>query len=290
MLLKEIDPFVRQAIIGSISRSTEYDVFYELRASDCRLFYIISGRGSIIIENEPYDLHAGDAILFQSGTKYIWQTVGNEVLHYISINFDYTHRFSHIRKPFHPVHADMFSDEDVLESIVFSNSTILNRHILLPNAQALEAKFRRLVTEYYLGGAFSDELLSTLLKALIISIVREFNIGSTQSSGGGFELTRDIMQYIQGHYGEELSYDRLAEIYHLNPIYINRVFKKNSGISLHSFIVNYRINMAMELLRSTNTGVKEIAALVGFSDLPHFVRTFKRVTGRTPAKYRNSAE
>jgi two-component system response regulator YesN len=43
-------------------------------------------------------------------------------------------------------------------------------------------------------------------------------------------------------------------------------------------------------LRSTNIEVREIAFMVGFSDLPHFIKTFKKHTGKTPSKYRNSAE
>ncbi len=61
----------------------------------------------------------------------------------------------------------------------------------------------------------------------------------------------------------------------------------------HSFsnkAYKYRINMAMELLRSTNIEVREIAFMVGFSDLPHFIKTFKKHTGKTPSKYRTSAE
>ena len=76
----------------------------------------------------------------------------------------------------------------------------------------------------------------------------------------------------------------------MNPVYINRVFKKNSGVSLHNFLVNYRVNMAMEILRSSSIPVKEITSMVGFSDIPHFIKTFKKITGISPSKYRNSAD
>ena len=175
MLLKDINPFVRQAIIGSLSSNTKYDVFNELQSTDCRLFYIISGEGSMIIEGINHNLHFGDCILFQAGTKYVWQTNENQALNYISINFDYTHNFSHITKTFHPVHSNMFSKYDILENIVFCDCNILNKHIVLPHSNSYESKFRQIVTEYYLGGDFSDALLSSLLKYLIISIVRMLN-------------------------------------------------------------------------------------------------------------------
>lgn len=290
MLLTEINPFVRQAIINTLTSNTKYDVFYELRSADCRLFYIIAGKGNMIIKNKTYTLHPGDCILFQSGTRYVWQTFDQNMLHCITINFDYTRRFTQFRKPFHPVHSDMFVDRDILEQITFTDSTVLNEPIVLNNAHSFESTLRRLVTERYLGGDYSDELLSALLKSLIISIVRKLNADRKHLSGNGFELTSSIIQHIHNHYSESLSYDAFAELYHLNPIYMNRVFKKNTGVSLHAFLTNYRINTAMELLRSTNMGVKEIATTVGFSDFPHFIKTFKKATGKAPTDYRNSSE
>lgn len=290
MYLKEINPFVRQAIISSISSNTKYDIFNELRSTDCRLFYIISGEGSMIIEGFKYTLHSGDCILFQSGTRYIWQISENRELNYISINFDYTQNFSHIKKTFHPVHSNMFSNNDILENIIFSDCVLLNKHIILTDSNSYESKFRRIVTEYYLGGDFSDELLSSMLKSLIINIVRRLNNKDKNPPDNNFDLTRKIMQYIQNNYAEAISYESISKKFHLSPIYINRVFKKIAGVSLYAFLINYRINMAMELLRSTNMEVKEIACMVGFSDLPHFIKTFKQHTGKTPAKYRNSSE
>ncbi len=290
MLLKEIDPFVRQALIASINSNSKYDVFNELQSSDCRLFYIISGEGSMVIEGHKYPLKSGDCILFQSGTKYIWQTSQTSALNCIFINFDYSHNFSNIKKPFHPVHSNMFSSKDILESITFTDCPPLNKHIILSNSNSYEPKFRRIVSEFYLGGEFVDELLSSSLKSLIIRIIRDLNTNDKNPPNNNFELTRKIMQYIQNNYSQEISYESLSKIFHLNPIYLNRVFKKISGVSLYSFLIDYRINMAMELLRSTNIEVREIAFMVGFSDLPHFIKTFKKHTSKTPSKYRNSSE
>ena len=287
MLLNEINPYVRLAIIGTISSKTKYDVFFKLKTSDCRLFYILSGKGSIVIKNTQYTLHSGDCILFQSGTEYIWQPEENSNITYISINFDYTQNHSYIKKSFHPVHHDMFFQKDLLENINFQDSQILNNYIFITNCFSLENYFRQLVNEYYIGGNYSDESLSSLLKSIIISIVRKYELKKINSDKD-FELTKNIMQYIYENYNKELSYTNISKIFHLNPIYINRLFKKNSGVSLHSFIINYRINMAMELLRSTKTDIKEIAYMVGFTDVPHFTKTFKTHVNTTPTKYRNS--
>ncbi len=289
MLLSETKPFVRQAIISSLNRRTTYDVFYELRSADCRLFYIVSGKGSMMIEGETYNLTPGCMIYFSGGTRYMWQTVGDKSIEFIVINFDYTQNFSHIKKSFHPVHSDRFSDSDVLEHITLTDAAVLNRPIVLYNMTALESRLRLMTTEFNVGAdEYLGELLSLVLKSVLVSVVREKILDKEHRKS--MELTRDITEYIQNNYEKEITYETLSEIFYMNPVYINRIFKKNSGTSLHSFLLNYRINMAMELLRTSSAPVREIAGMVGFTDLPHFIKTFKKITGKTPGKYRNSAD
>lgn len=290
MLLKNIYPFIRQALINSMSFKTKNDVFIKLQSSDCRLFYIVSGSGNMIIENNSYKLIPGCVILFQSGTKYMWQTSKEDICKYISINFDYTHNFAHLKKSFHPMHSDLFTHDNILETITFSDVTQLNAPIVLYNLQTIESRLRTILTEFYINGKYCDELLSSLLKSVIINILQEIKLGDNNTSVQGLVMTKKIMQFIQNNYQKEITYDTIEENFHLNPIYLNRIFKKHAGTSLHAFIANYRISIAMELLRSSNAFIKEIASMVGFCDVYHFSKSFKKVTGKTPADYRNSSK
>lgn len=290
MLLKEIEPFVRQAVSATLTIHSKADVFNELQTSDCRLFYIISGKGNMIIEGASFELKPGCAILFQSGTRYMWQIDCEEGVHYIAINFDYTHNHAHIKKSFHPVHSNVFLPSDILENIVFLDCLELNTPIILRDATQLEARMKLLTTEYFLGDDYCDELLSSTLNSIIISMVRTLNKKNNPYGNKGFVMTQNIIQYIQHHYAEDISYETLAEIFHFNASHINRVFKKNTGKSLHAFLLDYRLNIAMELLRSQAIPINEIAIMVGFTDIPHFIKTFKKFTGKTPARYRCSNE
>ena len=290
MFLKEINPFVRRALIGHLSAKTSYDVFFELRAPDTRLFYIAGGEGEMVIEGEAHKIASGTLILLPGGTRYTWCPERTEVLEYIAVNFDYTRQCDHITKSFHPVHAELFKEEDIIERIHFEDAEELMRPILLPSYSAREAQLRQLVTEHSLGGLYSGELQSAILKSIIISTLRELRTPESTATDGGISLVREIIRYVQTNYSSEISYETIAEAFHLNPIYINRVFKRHTGTSLHAYILTHRINTAMELLRATSIPVKDIAAMVGFSDLPHFLKTFKRHSGKTPSAYRNSVE
>ena len=288
MTLEQIHPFVRQAIITNISCNTKEDVFYELQSSDCRLFYIMSGEGNMTIEGVSHRLSPGCTLMFKAGTKYIWQPSGERAIEFIVLNFDYTHNFTHIKKPFHPIHSDRFSEADILENQPFSDCDILGSPIVIDNLASIESRLRLMTTEFNVANDFClDELLSSILKSVIISIIREKSISGNDEGNRELALTRSIIQYIQNNYDKDISYESLSHAFYMNPVYMNRIFKKISGTSIHAFLVNYRINMAMELLRSSNISVREIAFAAGFTDIPHFAKTFKRSTGISPSSYRN---
>lgn len=240
------------------------------------------------IEGVTYRLCPGCTLMFRAGTKYVWQPSEDVPIDFIVLNFDYTQNFSHIRKPFHPVHSDRFSDEDILENHIFTDEEILNSPIVIDNLASIESRLRLMTTEFNVADDYClDQLLSSVLKSVIISIIREVNISKNEEGNRDLTLTRDIIQFIQDNYDKEISYEALSERFYMNPVYMNRIFKKNTGTSLHAFIVNYRINMAMELLRSSNISVREIAFASGFTDIPHFAKTFKKIAGISPSKYRD---
>ena len=97
-----------------------------------------------------------------------------------------------------------------------------------------------------------------------------------------------IMQYISTHYAKNMPLEQIAEEVELSPNYICSLFKKETGINLYQYIMEFRINRAKELLLSTNLKSYEIAAKTGFADESYFSRSFKKVTGQSPVEFRRS--
>ena len=284
MLLKDIQPFVRQALVTKLDRSSSRsDISTWFQAPDCRLFYIINGHGKMEMENATYDLAPGCAIIFQAGTRYMWNV---EKINYIAINFDYTSEHSHITSPFHPIQADMFTPSNIIETVGFEDTDLLNEPLFIKDALSTEYFFRILTTELYIGQEYDNELLSSCLKTLIISFVRMANAQKQEKHS----IVQKIIQYIQNNYNKDLDNEKISELVHLNSSYTNRVFKQYTGTTMHKFLVDYRINLALELLRTSTDSINEIAAAVGFADVPHFVKSFKSYTGKTPTQYRSSGD
>jgi len=96
---------------------------------------------------------------------------------------------------------------------------------------------------------------------------------------------RQIMQYIEEHYPEPISFDELSKKLHLTRNYLSYLFKKETGTSFIHYLTNYRIERAKELLMSRQYMIYEISEMVGYSDPAYFSRVFKKVTGVAPLEY-----
>ncbi|RRJ61690.1 response regulator [Paenibacillus oralis] len=99
-------------------------------------------------------------------------------------------------------------------------------------------------------------------------------------------VAEEIKQYIHAHYGDELTRGDLAEVVYLNPDYLARLFKKETGVSLGSYVIQVRISAAKRLLETTNLSVYAVANKVGYSNYSYFSKLFKQEVGITPNEYK----
>ena len=95
-----------------------------------------------------------------------------------------------------------------------------------------------------------------------------------------------VRDNIQKSPGDNLTIPTLASDVGFSPNKLISLFKGFYGQSIHSFVVNVRMNKAKSLLEESDLPVKEICALVGYSDHSGFSRAFKKVYGVSPSKIR----
>lgn len=95
------------------------------------------------------------------------------------------------------------------------------------------------------------------------------------------------LNFIFKHLYEDISLPSLAAQVKLNANYLSGVFKKEVGISVSEYIQKERIEEAKRLLVSSKYSILDIAIWLNFHDQSHFTRSFKKLTGVTPKKYRD---
>jgi len=123
--------------------------------------------------------------------------------------------------------------------------------------------------------------LNEILENSIESINRASKFRKKNLVGG-------IEEYIKKNYrNSELSLSLTAKEFYVNPSYLSRVFKENTGMNFIEYVTRVRIEAAMKLLKSTDKKVYQIADEVGISDPKYFSVCFKKTSGLSVSDYRN---
>lgn len=99
-------------------------------------------------------------------------------------------------------------------------------------------------------------------------------------------VVHTVQKYISEHYAEELTRDDLAKLVYLNPDYLSRMFRAETGESLSNYLIRYRIEKAKELLSNTNSPINQVACDVGYTNFSYFAKIFRKYAQCTPNEYR----
>lgn len=100
------------------------------------------------------------------------------------------------------------------------------------------------------------------------------------------ELVQQIEEYIRGHLREsDFMVSNIADALYLNKDYLNRVFKKERGISISQYLIQERMKLAAVLLQDERNNVNIVAEQVGYQNYPYFASSFKRYYHCTPSQY-----
>lgn len=121
-----------------------------------------------------------------------------------------------------------------------------------------------------------------------------FTASDCTLAGKPMRIERDVRRmqqicaYVMAHYVHPISLDDIAAETGMNRSAFCAYFKRSKGITFSRFVTLYRLNTACELLKHSRKSVSEICYLVGFNDVPHFVRVFTKEKGMPPGRYRKA--
>ena len=96
----------------------------------------------------------------------------------------------------------------------------------------------------------------------------------------------NVKCYIDKHYADKITLDKLSDIFYIDKFYMSKKFKDIYGVTIISYLEEKRITKAKSLLRFTDMTIEEISIAVGINSASYFSRVFKRAEGIGPGKYR----
>lgn len=125
-----------------------------------------------------------------------------------------------------------------------------------------------------------------LIGAVIVFLIKRARPReAVQVLSPGIKRAKD---YIEIHYGKNLSIESIAAEAGLSKAYFSTLFGKEIGISVNQYLFEFRVKKAAEFMVSSKESVSQIAYQVGFKDQSHFTKVFKKVFGKTPQEFRQS--
>ena len=125
-----------------------------------------------------------------------------------------------------------------------------------------------------------------LTRYLAASLNRFTNLVFNMLDGRHTRAIADAVDYIGVHYAEHLTLESVAKHVGYSPTYFSRIFREQTGSTFKEHMNALRIEKSKTLLLSGSFKVSDVCSMVGFSDQSYFCKTFRRICGVTPDKFR----
>jgi AraC family transcriptional regulator len=127
-----------------------------------------------------------------------------------------------------------------------------------------------------------------LVTAILARLVRRSGQVSPKERGLARWQLRRVIDYLDAHLPDTVQLSTLAKLTGLSQAHFARAFKISTGCAPYQWQLRARIERARALLLRTSDPLDDVAAATGFADATHLGRTFRRLTGTTPANWRRS--
>jgi len=237
-----------------------------------KIIVFLSGQASYDIEGQHYALEPGDVVLVGRGSIHRPEvTTGvpyERVILYISPDF---------------LRAQSAPDCDLEACFKMAREEF--RFVVRPVGwqSGLAASLSALERALEEDGFGRELLCRALLTEFLIGVSRGMADRSlryvTNAESDGKIVA--ILQYLNGHLSDDVSIDDLASRFYLSKFYMMRRFRKETGYTIHSYLVGKRLLLARELITG-GTPVTDACYRSGFQDYSTFSRAYKKQFGRTP--------
>lgn len=264
--------FVRKGKMIQESRYHDHD-FTEIT-------YILSGKGQYYVEGITYNVQAGDLIICNSGI----------------------HHHNIVTNPKEPTVEFFVGFTDYHFKGMDKNTIVLkdNNYLIHTDTdlrQNLSKHCYAMIAENEADQAGKYFMLKAHFIQFLLLIIRQDAGPQPVQERCNFDthyksyVVNHIIDYLDNHYNEKISLDRIAQNMYLSPVYISKIFKEETGESPINYLIKIRLEKAKDMLLAPDPdSIKKIANDVGYEDAYHFSKLFKKYYGISPLHYRKKAE
>lgn len=276
-----IVPFVRDASFPV--RSAWYTA--PRRLLDYLLMYVQEGEMVARVEDREVVFRPGEFCLIQPGEVHALEGPSHTITPYVHLDVFYNperERSFVVRSG----RVDVSEAEGLMQPRLEAATGVRVPTRFVP---AHPARFRDTMLKTigiwqrrdFLGQLESHHLAS----GLVLEILQAYTPGGVDSPDRP-EFLNWITSHMSLQLSEPLSVADLADRAGLSPSRFSKVFRDRFGSPPHKFLLHLRVQRAQDLLQHTGLSMRQVSAQCGFSDVHHFAKTFKRISGQTPGSWR----
>jgi AraC-type DNA-binding domain-containing proteins len=232
------------------------------------LLFIEAGKGTIIIDDQPYEIGAGTVLLYHRG---VWHE---------ELSTDY------------PFHATYFAFKGLRVKdcphdyfLGPDQSPVIK---LGEQAEEIVRLVQEIHTEFHSKASESFAAANHLFGLLLVRLARHVpgNSAERRLVKPSEAAVIKARSYIEENYQQPITLERLAKVTFVSKYYLSHLFKQEVGMSVIQYLVRCRIEAAKKYLQITERSVKEIGEMAGYRSETTFHTIFKKMTGLTPGQYR----
>lgn len=244
------------------------------------IVYVYQGKGTFFIDQNLFQVEQGDIITIPGNTIHRVIPTAENLITSTAIFFS----------PALLQRSVFWDSQSYLRLFEEGRGRKNYRHRLeQKNRAQLEVYIDQLWEEEKEKRIDQRQMLALLLQQILLFLNRNcLKSERVVYNNAGPVWINQVLDYIELNLENELELNNLAKIAAVSPAHFSRVFKKLIGINVTEYITTKRIIMAKNLLQEQKENIALIAEQCGFNSMPHFYRTFKRLTSVTPAAYRSS--
>lgn len=257
----------------------EKDGTYHSHNDFTEITYILSGRGRYHVEGEFYDVEAGDVIICNPGERH-------------------QHIVTNSKEPT----VQFFAGFSGYQFRGMAPDTIRLKdggHLLRLGFEARQEVSKHcyeMIAENEAGKLGKYFMLKAHLMQIVLLMMREvLEQKEKQQKGMSFETynksyaVKKIITYLNENYAQKISLDQIAHNMYLSPVYISKIFKDETGETPINYLIKIRLEKARQTLEEeSDSSIKSIANQVGYEDVYHFSKLFKKYYGVSPLFYKKT--
>jgi AraC-like DNA-binding protein len=249
---------------------------------EIELTLVLEGEIAYQVNDSLYHLKAGEGLFCNTNVLHAGHGYDGGDCSYLSITFHPRLLYGYNSSVMQNKYMKHILESPALAGIHFTREKGWQQKVL----EGME-KIHDFSQEHPVSEELQIQIILMQIWLEIFEHVEKSEIDYTEN-GRDTERIRQVMEYIQNHYAEKITLEDLAAQIHLCRSESCRLFKRYMNETMFDYLLDYRIERSLELLRSSSLDVTGIADTVGFANPGYYSRIFKRKMGCTPLEYRKN--